>query len=105
MARSIMRPLSLRVLLIAAAAVSARAQFVVTETYDANATNPFVSADVLPGVPGDQVTIRSAIERINTLPPGTYTVEARHPTLGHERREVVVPPSGAASVELHLAVR
>ena len=42
---------------------------------------------------------------IEGVPPGTYTVEARHPTLGHERREVVVPPSGAASVELHLAVR
>ncbi|RMH27935.1 MAG: hypothetical protein D6692_07065 [Planctomycetota bacterium] len=69
--------LSLKVLLGVAAGLTARAhaQFTVTEHYDASAVNPVAGPDVLPAVPGDQITIRSAIEHINTLPPGNYTVD------------------------------
>jgi hypothetical protein len=52
----------------------ASAQFAVTELYDAPAVNPAAGPDVDAAAPGDQVTLRSAIEHINTLPPGSYSV-------------------------------
>jgi len=36
---------------------------------------------------------------IEGLPPGTYTLEARHEELGEQRVEVTVPASGAATAE------
>lgn len=55
-------------------AAPAHAQWVVTELADATAVNPFVSPDTNLGIPGEQITLRSAIQHINTLPPGSYTI-------------------------------
>lgn len=55
-------------------AVAARAQFTVTEFYDAPAVNAAIDPDVEPAVPGVQSTLRSVIQHINTLPPGAYSV-------------------------------
>jgi len=65
---------SLVALAISISAPLASAQFTVTELYDAPAVNAAVSPDAEAPVPGIQSTLRSVIQHINTLPPGTYTV-------------------------------
>lgn len=69
-----MRPVCSITLVLSTLAAPVHAQWVVTELADATAVNPFVSPDTNLGIPGNQITLRSAIQHINTLPPGSYTI-------------------------------
>ncbi|MBX3321792.1 MAG: hypothetical protein KF757_02245 [Phycisphaeraceae bacterium] len=52
----------------------AQAQFTVNAFFDAPAVNPVLGCDADASIPGDQCTLRSVIQHINTLPPGNYTI-------------------------------
>ncbi|MCC5822815.1 MAG: hypothetical protein LAT64_05180 [Phycisphaerales bacterium] len=63
-------------MMVAIAAVSgaAHAQFVVNVWHDAPALDPAAGPFADTVTPG-QITLRSAIQHINTLPPGSYTID------------------------------
>lgn len=59
---------------LAAGAEHACAQFAVNVFFDAPAVNPAVGCDADAASPGNQCTLRSVIQHINTLPAGNYTI-------------------------------